>query len=165
MQEVLFEEIRAEHLQDVLEIYSYYVLNTTATFHDCALTADDMKHIVFFDNPKYKTFVINKDQTICGYVILHQYRPRGAYDSSAEVTVYLKPESIGKGIGNLAIQYIEEYARTIGIHVLVSAICGENTKSINLFERNGYFKCAHYKEIGKKFGQFLDVVEYQKILD
>ncbi|WP_394325579.1 GNAT family N-acetyltransferase [Methanosarcina barkeri] len=50
------------------------------------------------------------------------------------------------------------------IHVLIATICGENSKSINLFVRNGFSKCAHYKEVGEKFGQLLDVMAYQKII-
>jgi L-amino acid N-acyltransferase YncA len=50
------------------------------------------------------------------------------------------------------------------MHVLMATICGENDKSIRLFEKNGYFKCAHYKEVEEKFGELLDVVAYQKIL-
>jgi phosphinothricin acetyltransferase len=58
----------------------------------------------------------------------------------------------------------EEFAQRTGIHVLIVTICGENNMSIKLFEKNGYFKCAHYKEVGKKFGQWLNVVAYQKII-
>ncbi len=48
--------------------------------------------------------------------------------------------------------------------MLVATICGENAASIGVFAKNGYEKCAHYKEVGQKFGQLLDVVAYQKIL-
>lgn len=91
-------------------------------------------------------------------------KKREAYDSTAEATVYLKPGFTGKGIGNLAVKFIEEYALTQGFHALIALICGENTESIKVFEKNGYEKCAHYKEVGKKFGQWLDVVAYQKII-
>ncbi|KUG05381.1 phosphinothricin n-acetyltransferase [hydrocarbon metagenome] len=165
MCKVRFEQIEEEHLNSILDIYQYYVLNTTATFHDHALSVDEMKKLVFFDNSKYRTFIIIEDEVIAGYVILKRYKEKGAYDATAEVTVYLKTEYIGRRLGSLAVQYIESYAKTVGIHVLIAYICGENLKSINLFCRNGYFKCAHYKDVGRKFDQVLDVVAYQKILD
>ncbi len=164
MNKPAFEEIRNEHLQEVLGIYTYYVLNTTSTFHARTLSMEEMKELVIFDSQIYKTFTIYYNGNLCGYVILTQHKKREAYDGSAEVTVYLKPDYIGKGIGTIAIQYIEDYAKTKDFHVLVATICGENSKSINLFERNGYSKCAHYKEVGRKFGQLLDVVAYQKII-
>lgn len=164
MNKIKFEEIQETHLTKVLEIYTYYVLNTTATFHAHALDLEEMRELVIFDNPKYKTFVLYDENTLCGYVILTQHKKREAYDVTAEVTVYLKHDYVGKGVGTLAVKFIEEFAKTKELHVLVATICGENSKSIRVFERNGYVKCAHYKEVGKKFGQFLDLVAYQKII-
>ncbi|MDT8901524.1 N-acetyltransferase family protein [Anaeroselena agilis] len=164
MQNYRFYEMEERHLDKVLQIYTHYVLNTTATFHARPLTKQEMRKIVFFRNDKYRTFVICDENELCGYVLITQHKNREAYDGTAEITVYLNPDFIGKGIGSLAIKHVEVYARKQQLHVLVATICGENTNSIKLFERNGYFKCAHYKEVGQKFGQLLDVVSYQKII-
>ena len=152
-------------LPEALDIYNHYVLNTTATFHMVPLTLAEMSEILFFDKPRFKSFAILCDGTFCGYAIAAQFKKREAYDSTAEATVYLKPEYIGKGIGSRALAFIEEYALTQGFHALIALISGENSSSIRVFEKNGYEKCAHYKEVGKKFGQWLDVVAYQKIID
>ncbi len=157
-------EMSAAYLPEALAIYNLYVLNSTATFHTAPLTLPEMEEILFFDNPRFKSFAVLCEGAICGYAIAAQFKKREAYDSTAEATVYLKPEYTGKGIGSLAVKFIEEYALTQGFHVLTALICGENTQSIRMFEKNGYEQCAHYKEIGKKFGQWLDVVAYQKII-
>jgi len=164
MIDIRFETIKDEHMPIVMEIYNYYILNSTATFHAHVFDISEMKELLFFDTPKYKTFVIFADDEICGYVYLAQYRKREAYDRTAEVTVYLNPNYLGKGIGVLAVKHIEDFAKQKDIHVLIATICGENIKSICLFERSGYVKCAHYKEVGIKFGRLLDIVAYQKIL-
>lgn len=164
MNDVDFKDMSPEDLPIARNIYNYYVLNTTATFHTTPLTLDEMKRILFFDNPRFKSFVIFCDGTICGYAIAAQFKNRQAYDSTAEVTVYLKPEYTGKGIGKRAVQFIEDYTLTQGFHVLIALICGENTQSIGVFEKNGYEKCAQYKEVGKKFGRWLDLGAYQKII-
>jgi len=111
MCKITFDEIKEEHLDEVLKIYTHYVLNTNATFHAHALSKDEMRELVFFENPKYKTFVIKSADTINGYAILTQHKKREAYDGTAEVTVYLKPEYIGKGIGSQAIKFIEYIAK------------------------------------------------------
>lgn len=159
-----FEEMSERYLQDVLDIYNYYVQNTTATFHTKPLDLTEMRALVLFDEPVYKTFLIRCEGQICGYVLVTSYSKRQAYAHTAEVTIYLKPEWSGKGAGSEALRHIEDYARQKGFHVLLALICGENDKSIRLFSKNGYFKCAHYKEVGKKFGRLLDIVAYQKIL-
>lgn len=164
MSQIHFEKLTAEQLPEVAAIYNHYVLNTTATFHAHRITTDEMKAIVFFDNPKYRTYAVMDGEQLRGYVLLTQHKKREAYDKTAEVTIYLSPDAVGQGFGSLAVQHIEAVAKNSGIHVLVATICGENEQSIRLFERNGFCKCAHYKEVGEKFGQLLDVVAYQKII-
>jgi phosphinothricin acetyltransferase len=165
MTDTQFEELRPRHLQSVLDIYMYYVLNTTATFHARTLSLKDMQEMVLFGSSIYKSFVIMYEGELCGYVIMSPFKKREAYNGTAEVTVYLRHDRTGCGIGSRAVCFIEDYARTKVIHVLIAAICGDNTASIRLFERHGFEKCAHYREVGQKFGQLLDVVAYQKILD
>lgn len=162
--DISFKEMNNIYLKDVLDIYTYYVLNSTATFHAHGLSLQEMKELTFFDNSLYRTYVIFADNELSGYVILTQHKKREAYNGTAEVTIYLKQEYTGLGIGSRAIKFIEEYAISKRIHVLIATICGDNISSINLFSHNGYEKCAHYKEVGRKFGQLLDVVAYQKIL-
>lgn len=164
MQNARIEELREEHLQQVLDIYQYYVLNSTATFHKHVPAIEEMKEIVFFNNDRNKSYVLIDESGLCGYAILSKYGKREAYDNTAEVTVYLRHDCIGKGYGRQAVSFLEKAAAEKGFHALIAIICGENVKSISLFERCGYFKCAHYKEVGMKFDRLLDVVCYEKII-
>ncbi|MFZ5987236.1 MAG: GNAT family N-acetyltransferase [Bacillota bacterium] len=160
----IFEEIKEEHLSEVLGIYNYYVLNTTVTFNIKPLTLEEMKALVFFDDDRFKAFAITDNEEIRGYAILTRHKTREAYDNTAEVAIYLRNDCRGKGIGSAAVGFIEDLAVKNGFHVLVASICGENESSIKMFEKNGYIKCAHYREVGRKFGRWLDVVAYQKLL-
>ena len=164
MSEIKFDLITENDLPKILEIYNYYVLNTTATFNKHKLDIDEFRGMVLFDDIKYVTYVVRDVSESVGYVQLSQHKKRDAYDGTAEITVYLKPDLTHKGLGSAAIKFIEGIAREKGLHVLVATICGENDASIGVFTKNGYEKCAHYKEVGQKFGQLLDVVAYQKIL-
>lgn len=159
-----FREINENDLQEVLSIYTYYVENTTFSFHMHSLTAEEIRCLVFFDNPKYKAYVMLDREAICGYMILSQFGVREAYDETGQIAVYLKCGYTGKGIGTRAISFIEQVAVKNKFHVLIATICAENTGSIRLFESVGYEKCAHYKQAGYKFGRRLDVVAYQRIL-
>lgn len=161
---IQFEELKLQHIQSVLDIYMHYVLNTTGTFHARTLSVKEIQEMVLFGSSKYKTFVIFYEGDLCGYVSMGPYKKREAYNGTAEVTVYLRHDKTGCGMGSQAVEFIENYARSKGIHVLVATICGENTASIRLFEKNGFEKCAHFREVGQKFGKLLDVVAYQKIL-
>jgi len=156
--------IEEHHLPEVRDIYNYYILNSTATFHTEEISTDEAKGIIPFKHPKYKSFMIIKDETICGYVYLGCYKPRQAYDRTSEVTIYLKPEFAGFGIGKVVLEKMEQLAPELNIKILLGIITGENTGSIKLFEKCGYEKCAHFKQVGEKFGRILDVVAYQKFL-
>ena len=164
MNDYRFEDMKPEYLGPVLAIYNHYILNSTATFHIQPLALDEMKDIVFHDNPRYRAIVVFLETEICGYGYLAPYRKREAYDGTAEITIYLKPEATGRGLGSKIVEYLEEMARGAGIHTLIAVICGENQASIKLFKKNGYVQCANLREVGQKFGRFLDVVCYQKIL-
>jgi phosphinothricin acetyltransferase len=161
---ITFEEMTEAYLEEARSIYNYYVLNSTATFQIHESSPDEMRELVFFTNPRYRTYVIKAADIVCGYVLLTQFKKREAYDRAAEVTIYLKQGYTGQGIGRYAVEMIEAYAVAQNVHVLIASICGENTGSIRLFESCGFDKCAHFREVGEKFGRRLDVVYYQKIL-
>ena len=164
MSNISYEEITLQHLHVIREIYNYYVVNTTISFHTEELDLDQIKAAVMSKNSRYKSYVIKSDNEINGYVLITQYKSKQAYDISGEVTIYLKPECLGQGLGRKALHFIEEVAKERGFHSLIATICMENTRSKILFEKNGYEQCALFREIGIKFNRRLDIGSFQKIL-
>ncbi len=163
--EIKFVPVEENHIEPIRNIYNHYVQYTTVTFHSELLDNEEMKGILFFKNPRFVSYsVIDSSNAVIGYVILGYYKPRQAYDFTAEVTIYLDPEYIGKGIGNKAMKFIEEIARERQFHALLGVICSENESSISLFKKFGYWECAYFKEVGLKYNRLLDVVVYEKIL-
>ncbi len=158
-------ELNDDDFEVVKEIYDYYVLNSTATFHTQLVAIEELKRVILISHPKYKSFLIKTIGEICGYCYLSQYKNRQAYDRTAEITIYLKNQFTGMGIGKATVQELEEIAKHNNIKVLIGIITGDNLVSINLFEKCGYQKCAHFREVGEKFNKLLDVVAYQKIIN
>jgi L-amino acid N-acyltransferase YncA len=157
-------ELQEQDLEFVKEIYQWYILNSTATFHTDPITTEELKSIIPIGHSRYKSFIIRYEGEDCGYCYISRYKPRQAYDRTAEITVYLKPGYAGRGIGKETMKLLEATARELGIAVLLGIITGENEISIHLFEKCGYEKCAHFRQVGEKFNRLLDVVAYQKIL-
>jgi L-amino acid N-acyltransferase YncA len=164
MNSISFKEIGDEHFNEIQEIYNYYVKNTTITFNTDLLTLEEIRDMVMNVNSRYKSFLIMSFGKVTGYVLITQYKKRQAYDKTAEVTIYLKPDYIGNGIGQIALEFIEDFAKAQEFHSLMATICTENERSERLFSKNGYSKNAHFKEIGYKFERFLDIACYQKII-
>lgn len=163
--EIKFREITASDFLAIKEIYDWYIENSTATFHTEPIQLKELQEFVFVNHPLYKSFLILHDHETAGYCFLTYYKKRQAYDRTAEVTLYLKQEFHHKGMGRMAMDYLEERAREVGLKNLIGIITGENHGSIALFEKSGYTKCAHFKNVGEKFDRILDVVAYQKELD
>lgn len=161
---IRFKKIIETDLPKVKEIYDYYIEHSEVTFYTNPITIERLKEAIYINHPKYKSFMIIKNKEACGFCYLTQYRKRQAYDRTAELTVYLKPGFERQGIGRMALQKLEKIAFETGIKVIIGVITATNKASIALCERMGYEKCAHFKQVGEKFGKVLDVVAYQKIL-
>jgi len=159
---VVFSPVTEDDLDSIKEIYDYYILNTTATFHGEAITVPELKEFLSVDHPKYPSFVLREGDETIGFCFTTRYKKRQAYDRTAEVSIYLRPEYTGHGIGVAALRRLEDAAEHSGIRVLVGTLCAENRASIRLMERCGYTRSAHLKSVGEKFGRVLDVVIYQK---
>lgn len=157
-----FKPITKENIPEALEVYNWYVLNSTATFHLAAVPQEELERMVSLGHNKYQSFVILFEHKICGFCYLSQFRYKEAYDKSAEITLYLNQDSLGKGIGKSTLKFLENKAKENGINNLVAVITEGNDASTVLFEKDGYVKVGHLKNIGEKFGKALDVVSYQK---
>ena len=159
---ITFKPITKESIQVPLDIYNWYVLNSTARFHLEPIPQKELERMLSIGHSKYQSFVIVFESEICGFCYLSQFRYKEAYDKSSEITLYLKRDTTGKGIGKTTLSYLEKIAKENGINNLVAVVTEGNNASIALFEKAGYFKVGHLKNIGEKFGETRDVVSYQK---
>ena len=157
-----FDELKDSDLPEVKIIYDWYIKNSTATFHTVPITIEQLKEFIYIHHPIYRSYLIFANNEIAGYCFITNYKKRQAYDRTAELTIYLSPGSRNKGIGKMALLYLEKMASEAGLRNLLGIISGDNQNSIALFEKSGYSKCAHYKNVGEKFNTLLDVVSFQK---
>ena len=160
--EIKFKQVVEQDLPAIKEIYDWYIENSTATFHTEPIGIEQLKEFLYLDHPWYNSYLIYSDRELAGYCFITNYKKRQAYNRTAEVTIYLKDEYCNKGIGKVALNYLELKAKENGLKNLIGIIGGENTGSIALFEKCGYTKCAHFKNVGEKFNRVLDVMAYQK---
>lgn len=157
-------ELKESDFVVVKEIYDYYIATSTATFHTEPVTIEELQSVILTEHPRYKSYLIYSEGEVCGYCYLSQYKKRQAYDRTAEISIYLRNDFTGKGIGAHVLQQMEKLAAEQSIHVLIAIISEENQSSVKLFERLGYEKCAHFRQVGEKFGRLLDIVAYQKMI-
>ena len=164
MDNIIFLEAKESDLNLLLELYNYYLINTTSTFDYKEINIDEFKSRISFSQSIYKTFLIKQEDKLAGFCFLTKFKNKPALDRTAEIGIYLYPEKTKKGIGKIAVNFLEDHARENKIKVIIADISGENKASIKLFSKLNYTKCGHLKEIAVKFDRILDVVYYQKIL-
>ncbi len=153
------------HLPQVAEIFNHYVLNTTYSFEFEPVGLQRMKQKVGIGDDSCASYVLQDGSTLLGYGILKPWKPLPGYRYSAEVSIYLHPESISKGLGKLLLERLERIASERGLRDIIAGVCAENAQSAHFFEKHHYDRVAYFPGIGNKFDRELDMIYLQKRLE
>jgi len=158
-----YTEANENDLNRMLDLYNYYLENTTVAFDHSGISLEEFLTRVYIKHNKYKTFLI-MEKEFYGFCFITQFRKKIAYTKTAEIGIYLKPQFTGRGFGPEIVRHLETTAKRQQIEVIIASISSENTASLALFRRLGYTQCAHYEKVAEKFGRKLDLIHFQKIL-
>ena len=163
---VRIRDVRLIDAQSIAAIYNEYIAKTVISFEEEAITTDEMgQRIDKIRSDKLPWIVAESAEgELLGYAYASLWRERSAYRFSAEVSVYLSAEAQGRGVGSrLYHQLFKELEKTT-MHMVMSVIALPNEASIALHEKLGMEKVAHFKEVGYKFGNWIDVGYWQRVL-
>ncbi|MDN4500826.1 N-acetyltransferase family protein [Alteromonadaceae bacterium BrNp21-10] len=150
---------------NIAAIYNHFIRNTVITFEEIEVEAPLMsQRMTAVANNNLPWLVYEDKGEILGYAYACPWKERSAYRHSVEVTVYLHPDHHKKGIGYSLYQQLLASLPQGQIHALIAGITLPNSASIALHEKCGFMKVAHFKEVGFKFDQWLDVGYWQKTL-
>ncbi|WP_333740023.1 GNAT family N-acetyltransferase [Streptomyces sp. IBSBF 2806] len=162
-------------LDALTSLYNHYVRETAVTFDTVAFTAEERRPWLLShpeDGP-YRLMVATEpdsqdipgtSQEILGYATSSPYRPKAAYSTSVEVTVYVAPHAGRRGIGTLLYKALFEALADEDLHRAYAGIAQPNEASARLHERFGFRPVGTYREVGRKFGRYWDVAWYEKEL-
>lgn len=104
------------------------------------------------------------DDSVVGFGSLSPYRDRPAYATSVEDSVYVRADAQGGGVGGLLLAELVTVATAHGFHAVMARIVGGHAASIALHAAHGFTEVGTEREIGRKFGRWLDVVVMQRLL-
>jgi len=156
-----------EHIEGITAIYNDAVTRTTAIWNDS--TVDHANRVAWLrDRQKagYPVLVaIGDDEFVLGYASFGDWRAFDGYRHTVEHSVYVRSDQRGKGIGRALMEALIVRARSIGKHVMVAGIEANNADSIQLHEKLGFEHVGHLKEVGMKFGAWLDLAFMELTLD
>lgn len=148
----------------ITEIYNHYIRETVITFELTEITRSEMESRMERTMKTYPWLVLKMDGKLLGYAYATAWRERKAYAATAETTIYMAPEAIGKGLGKPLYDALINKMKEDQFHVLMGVIALPNPESAALHERLGFSKAAHFSEVGFKFNRWVDVGYWQMIL-
>jgi L-amino acid N-acyltransferase YncA len=148
----------------ISRIYNSYILNSVITFETEAVNPTEMGRRIREKIAQFEWIVGVLAEKIIGYAYYGHYRERAAYRQTVESTIYLDPEKVGKGYGQELYRRLITTAQNHGYHEMIGVIALPNLPSSGLHSRLGFREVGVLKNVGFKFGRFIDTAIWQKEL-
>ena len=159
--------VRSATVEDapaILEIYNHEVLTSTVTFDLVPRTLAEQESWITDRSGAHVVLVVEDHDEVVGFGALSQYRERAGYATTVEDSVYVHQDHRGKGVGRLLLAELVDRATAHGFHALMAKVVGDHQASINLHAAAGFEVVGHEREVGRKFGRWLDVVLLERLL-
>lgn len=154
-------------LAALVRIYNHYVTHSHATFDTKPFRCEERRSWFegFASAGPYRLLIAQIGSEIVGYASSTQFRPKQAYHTSVETTVYLDPDHTGRGLGGtLYAALLDLLVAEPQVHRAYGGVALPNPRSEALHERLGFRSVGAFKEVGHKFGRFWDVRWYERDL-
>ena len=154
-----------DDLPALTAIYNHYVVNTAITFDLQTFTAAERRG--WFDEHQtsgpHRLLVATDDWgKILGYASSSRWRPKPAYDTTVEATVYCDADATGKGCGTALYAALFGALEGEDVHAIVAGISLPNPASVSLHERFGFRRVGVFHSVGRKFDRFWDVAWFER---
>lgn len=157
----------AQHARAILDILNDAILSSTALYDYEPRPIESMRS--WFDDKGRSRYpvlgAVDDHGTLLGFASYGTFRPRPAYKYSIEHSVYVHREHRGRGIGQQLLELLITAATEQGYHTMIGGIDRENAASIALHEKLGFEPAGVIRQAGFKFGRWLDLAFYQRLLD
>jgi L-amino acid N-acyltransferase YncA len=165
--QIRIREANRDDILGILAIYNDAVANTTAIWNEVEVDADNRSAwLADRQRAGYPVLVaVDKDEAVLGYATFGDWRAWDGYRHTVEHSVYVHKHRRGAGIGKALMVALIQRARSLGKHVMVAGIEAENEVSIGLHQKLGFEYVGRLKQVGTKFGQWLDLAFLQLTLD
>ena len=158
---------RREDLEQLLEIYNYEVIHGVATLDLRPKRLDAWERWFNAHNvDNHPLLVALREGRVAGYASLSPYREKEAYRSTVELSIYIHPDFRRQGVATSLMEAILDEARQDPrTHTVVSVITDGNEASRKLHEKFGFTYCGAIREVGMKFGRYLDILNFSRTVD
>ncbi len=153
-------------LPAITAIFNAVIATSTAIYADDPFTLDDRRAwFVQRRDAGYPVLVAEDGEGVAGLASFGDFRPWPGFRHTVEHSVHVRADARGRGLGSALVGALFDPARRLGKHVMIAGIDAANAGSIRMHERLGFQRGAVLREVGRKFGRWLDLEFLQKTLD
>jgi len=161
-----FVQCDERHSLEIGEIFNEAIANSTAVYDYEARSKETID--AWITSKKQTGYPIvglqSEAGVLVGFATFGQFRPWAAYQYTVEHSVYVHRDYRGQGLGRKILENVLDLAASMGYHMMIGGIDSQNIVSANLHKRLGFTKCGEIREAGFKFGRWLDLHFYQRLL-
>ncbi len=148
-----------DDLPYIVEVYNSIIPLGNVTADQHPITVDDWTP--WFNEhtaPNRPIYLLKHNNNVCGWMSFSDYKKRCAYDSTAEISIYLDEKERGKGLGNIFIELGLKTLKQIGLKNVLAVIYADNTTSVNLFKKLGFDQWGLLPGVCEVKGECRDIV-------
>jgi phosphinothricin acetyltransferase len=166
MSDTLLRRGRADDAPALNALYDHYVRETAITFDLEPWPEAKRREWLagFADAGRHQLFVAERAGALLGYACSRRFRDKAAYDTTLETSVYLAPGAEGQGLGRRLYERLFAALDGVGAHRLVAGVTLPNPASVALHERLGFTPVGVFRQVGRKFGRYWDVLWLERAL-
>jgi L-amino acid N-acyltransferase len=158
-------DARVEDLPGILAIYNDVLLTSTAIYRDDPVTLDDRRQWWEARIAQGQPVLVAADASgVAGFASFGDFRAWPGYRFTVEHSVHIRSDRRGQGLGTTLMHPLMERAAAMGKHIMIAGVDADNDASLRFHERLGFVRVAHFREVGFKFGRWLDLVFLQRTL-
>lgn len=166
---MLIRPARTDDAEAIRQIYNHEVLTSTVTFDLVPRSLGEQVQWLEARSGAHAVLVAldgaDDDAEVIGFASLSPYRDRPAYTTTVEDSVYVRTDRHGRGVGRALLAALLDTAAHHGFHAVMARIVGGHEASIALHRNCGFAEVGVEREVGRKFGRWLDVVVMQRLLE
>ena len=157
---MIIREVDVSDAKEISEIYKYYVDNFPYSFEYIAPSAEEFVNRISDISEKFPFFVCEENDEIIAFTYAHQFKERKAYQWVCETTIYVKNDSVQKGVGRLLYEKLLPALKQQGF-VKAFAVLGCPNEGSELFhQKMGFSLVSTLPDIGYKHGCWHDIKYY-----
>ncbi len=159
MNDIVIRKLIASDIEPITRVMNYFIVNSFAAYGEKEVPTEYLKK---FFKPARVALVVEVENQVVGFAAVNPYKELENFNHTGVLTYFILPQYTRQGLGTRLFSLLLAEAKSLGITNLVANISAKNEQSLQFHQKHGFTQCGLFKNMGKKYGEFFDIVWVQK---